>query len=158
MNKEQALKRDENLVILSHEHHHGLMFCVRLKKASDTDSETLRSFVQDYWNNHLSDHFVREEKLLIPFTFNASLKNQLLNEHADIKLLVNKITQHKNDEITENAIILSKKVNDHIRFEERILFPWLQRNLNPNELRYIGEELDKIEISGHNYSPEFWKL
>ena len=31
-----------------HEHHHGLVFAVRLKKASKTDDETLKKYISSF--------------------------------------------------------------------------------------------------------------
>ena len=62
MTKNTPIKRDQNLVILSHEHHHGLVFCTRLNKAHQTDIKTLQLFLDDFWLNDLVPHFKNEEK------------------------------------------------------------------------------------------------
>lgn len=155
--KRNPAKRNKNLVALSHEHHHGLIFCTRLKKASQTDNETLKSFVKDFWNNRLSPHFEREEKLLLPLLRDKEIALQFLSEHDQIKELIQTVLENKRKNIKEETLTLAKLINAHIRFEERILFPWLEKSLTLDELAVIGKELEGTEVTKHQFSPKFWK-
>lgn len=157
MSNKKPIKRNENLVVFSHEHHHGLVFCTRLKKAGKTDEKTICSFVKDFWENDLSDHFEREERILLPLLWDNEITKQFLAEHDQIKTRIQRILNNKNKTLVDDAITLSKLINDHIRFEERTMFPWLEKVLTPEELRKVGEELENKEVAAHNFSPEFWK-
>ena len=155
--KSNPIKRNENLVALSHEHHHGLVFCTRLKKANKTDDEILKSFVKEFWDNRLASHFECEERLLLPLLRENKMAKQFLSEHDQIKELIQAILETNSKNVKEDILKLAKLINDHIRFEERIMFPWLEKTLTPNELIAIGNELKDTEISVHQFSPEFWK-
>lgn len=156
MNEIKRVKRNENLVVLSHEHHHGLIFCSRLKKAKQPDDEILKRYVTDFWVNHLVAHFVSEEKLLLPLMWDNEITAQFLSDHIQIEELIQSIMGN-NKNVKEEALNLAKLINDHIRFEERIMFPWLQEVLSPIELVTVGKELKGTEIIAHQFLPEFWK-
>lgn len=44
----------------------------------------------------------------------------------------------------------------HVRYEERQLFPHLEKILTEKQLKFIGEQLKKEEIAKDNYEDEFW--
>ena len=150
------MKRNQNLVVFSHEHHHGLVFCNRLEKANQTDNETIKSFVQDFWDNHLEAHFQSEEKLLLPLLGDREIFTQFLSDHDQIRKLVQYISG-KSKGAEDEALNLSKRIRDHIRFEERIMFPWLEKALPPDQLAAIGKALEGTEISAHYFSSNFWR-
>ena len=75
------MKRNENLLIFSHEHHHGLIFCSRLQKAKQASNSVLKTYIIDFWDNYLDEHFINEEKLFLPLLENDELTIQFLHEH-----------------------------------------------------------------------------
>lgn len=148
--------RDENLYVLSHEHHQGLIFAVRLRKAHQASSETLKHYINDFWDTSLNSHFSNEEKLFLDLITDKELKKRFLKEHKQIRDLLRDITDSE-EEIVEKAMQFGVLINDHIRFEERILFPWLQENLTLAELKLIGASLDDTDVCSHSFSPRFWE-
>lgn len=155
LSAKKPVKRNENLVVFSHEHHHGLVFCTRLGKAQNAKEKTLRDFVQDFWESHLSGHFEKEEELLLPWLTDKNLSDRLINDHREIKRLTESIC-HDGTPV-KDALHLANFMTAHIRFEERIMFPWLENSLTDEKLIEIGYELDKTEIESHSFQPEFWK-
>ncbi len=154
---EKPVKRNENLIALSHEHHHGLVFCSRLKKADKTDDITLKRFVKDFWDNHLSVHFKSEENILLPYFGDSEIAKRFLSEHKQIRDLAKGIMEEKGSP-KENSLKLGELIKNHIRFEERTMFPWLENEvLTAAELAIIGEKLGDTESSSHRFTPEFWK-
>ena len=148
--------RDENLYVFSHEHHHGLIFAVRLRKAHQADAETLICYIKDFWENSLDSHFKNEEELFLDFISDKDLRQRFLSEHSQIRNLYSNFVDSDGD-IVEKAKRFGILINDHIRFEERILFPWLQENLTQAELESIGSSLDDTDVCSHTYSPRFWE-
>ena len=148
--------RSEHLYVFSHEHHHGLIFSVRLKKAAKADSNTLRRYIGDFWKNYLVSHFANEEEAFLHFLSDAELREQFVSEHKQISALQNEIEISKGD-IVEKAIQFGELITQHIRFEERVLFPWLQDNLSNSELEKIGLALNEIEVNSHIFDPKFWE-
>lgn len=157
MNTNKPIRRNKNLLVFSHEHQHGLVFCTRLNKSNQTDANTLRAFVTDFWEKELLNHFRQEEKLLLPILYGTEIGKQFISEHEQIKTMVQCIKNSNNKSVFDNAITLSKVINDHIRFEERTLFPWIEKALTPKNLDALGKELENIEVTAHHFTPEFWK-
>lgn len=153
-----ALKRNENLIALSREHHFGLLFCWKLRQGikKAISMERMRLFVAHFWENHLSNHFRKEEQALFNVGEN-SLYNEAETEHSEIKDLVDKIVA--NDGVQEDDYAnLANVVEQHIRFEERTLFPSIEQSLSEQDLNKIGAQLklekeDKGELP---YGDEFW--
>ncbi|MFA5299389.1 MAG: hemerythrin domain-containing protein [Lutibacter sp.] len=156
MAKETGARRSKDLVKLSHEHHHALVFCTRLKKVQRVDLKTLQLFVDDFRKNYLLVHFENEEKLFLPLMPDTEIKRQFIAEHKQIKQLVQLLLALKEND-NELAIKLSELILSHVRFEEKIMFPYLEKTLQPNELATIGIALSEIEITAHKFTPEFWK-
>lgn len=148
--------RNENLYVFSHEHHQGLIFTVRLRKAHQASSETLKHYINDFWDNSLDSHFSNEERLFLDLITDKELKQRFLKEHKQIRDLLRDIGDSEG-EIVEKAKRFGSLINDHIRFEERILFPWLQENLTLAELKKIGTSLDDSDVCSHSFSPRFWQ-
>ncbi len=151
----EPVKRNKNLIVLSHEHHHGLLFAVRLKSAKKTNAKIIQVYVDDFWKKHLSDHFINEENLLQNLLKDKNILNQFLSEHEEIRNLVSQISETEKDYIV-NSAKLGNAINDHIRFEERIMFPYLENHLSDEELKTIEKKLDKVEVHKHQFKPEFW--
>jgi len=60
---------------------------------------------------------------------------------------------------TDSADLFSKladSVETHVRYEERQLFPHLEKILTEKHLKFIGAQLKKEEIAKDNYEDEFW--
>ena len=148
--------RDENLYVFSHEHHHGLIFAVRLRKAHQADAETLKRYINDFWEDSLDAHFNNEENSFLNYLTDVDLKHRFLSEHKQIRDLFKDIDEG-DDDIVEKSKQFGVLINDHIRFEERILFPWLQENLTSEELKQIGSSLEDTDVCSHTYSPRFWE-
>ena len=154
--KPTALKRNECLVSLSHEHHHGLVFCKRLKKAEYANENVIKKFVNDFWEKSLAKHFEMEDKLFLPVMKENALKTQFINEHFQIRKLITEIKSTSRD-VQKMALQLANILYNHIRFEERKMFPEIEKIVDAEKLKKIGTELKETEISAHNFLPEFWK-
>lgn len=148
--------RDPNLYVFSHEHHHALVFASRLQKAQKTDERTLKRYVHNFWGNYLDDHFKNEEAAFLHLIDDDQIKEQFLSDHEAICSLANEITIAKSG-ITEKALELSDQIRKHVKFEERILFPWLQEHLSKEQLNAIGESLKDVEVTEDQFEPRFWE-
>lgn len=155
MTKKTPQKRAAELVCLSHEHHHALVFCVRLKKAPKVSVEIIQNYVRYFWENHILLHFENEEKYLLDLIPNIKHQEQFLLEHNQIKQLVNQILINAETSIN-NALMLSEILNNHIRFEERELFPEIEKWATQSQLQAVASFLNK-DVACPVFLPEFWK-
>lgn len=152
MKETKPIKRSQQLAPLSREHHDALVFLSRIKQGlkNDADSTIICDYIHWFWNNNLKDHFEHEEELLLPhLPADDQLAIQLKNEHQTIRSLVSK--ELNKDQILQFADLL----NAHIRFEERELFPHVEKRVSMQVLNEIFKKLDH-PVQCHNWKVKFW--
>ena len=144
MSKElKPIKRSKQLTPLSKDHHDGLLFAWKIKQGlkNGTDIRLIAEYVQWFWKNHLEEHFREEEQILAPhLPAENDLLMQMLEEHQEIEAMV-----HINENIPDETLLegLARAIDDHIRFEERQLFPYVEKVVSEEELNVIYEQLPK---------------
>jgi len=154
----RPIKRSEELKALSRDHHFGLLFCWKIKQGLEAavEPERLGRYVDYFWSGHLKDHFLVEESLLFN-RFQDPVCSQAKKEHLTIMNQIGKITGGERDS-REAYEVLVRMLSNHIRYEERVVFPHLEQTLPVSLLNEIAQHLD----SGYkddfedNYSDEFW--
>ncbi|MBN8672865.1 MAG: hemerythrin domain-containing protein [Chitinophagales bacterium] len=154
----KPIKRNENIVPLSRDHHFGLLFCWKIRQGlkAKIELERVRKYILYFWKFHLEQHFNEEETLLF-----SQVQNKLcddgFSQHKEIRNIIARFTESANDN-EELYALLASLVDEHIRFEERILFPYLESVLPVEKLGEIGTQLKEmhVEPSADNYSDEFW--
>lgn len=156
----KPIKRSEHIVQLSREHHFSLLFCWKVRKGVKTQIEVNRilKYIFYFWEDHLLPHF-SEEDILFEHVDDEHVQ-RAYKEHKEINETVEKLRSAESD---EEKISLSSKVADlvdsHVRFEERELFPHLERAIPESTLKIIGEKLLEAqpEALQDDYEDEFWK-
>lgn len=155
--KNKPLKRNENLVKLSKDHHAGLLFCWKMRQGIKYHIETDRmiKYVKYFWDQHLAVHFKEEEEFLFTILKDKEVQ-KALDDHQKIKIFVDKISVPGMESEEDVFLELADTVDDHIRYEERVLFPHLQEKLSNEQLEKIGDQIvDEPLID--NYEDQFWK-
>ncbi|MEJ2054341.1 MAG: hemerythrin domain-containing protein [Calditrichaceae bacterium] len=157
------MKRKNELITLSWEHHDGLLFAFRLQQGLKYSAgiEEIREYTLHTWDNALNHHFWQEEQSLAGvLDFNETgrdLLNRMQSDHEyfrsqieDIRSKVNLVPAKFNE--------FADRLNQHIRFEERELFPFLEKQVLPETLKDIGAFLDEHhQNSDKCWKNEFWK-
>jgi hypothetical protein len=157
MSKEiKPIKRSKQLTPLSKDHHDGLLFAWKIKQGlkNDTDIKLIAQYVQWFWKNHLQEHFREEEQILAPhLPQDNGLLKQMIDDHYEIESMV-----HINENIADETLLLNlaQAIDDHIRFEERQLFPYAEKVIPEKELNLIYEQLPKEPAQCENWEQEFW--
>lgn len=128
MNKPAPLKRHQTLVAFSRDHHFGLLLVWKIKHGLDNAvaPERISNYVLYFFERDLKDHFEEEEQILFPkLPVGHSLRQQAENEHTIIKGLIEQIRKDR----ANNQLLLqfAQHLQDHIRFEERVLFTAIQK-------------------------------
>jgi hemerythrin-like domain-containing protein len=77
----------------------------------------------------------------------------MLDEHQEIEAMV-----HINENIPDATLLgnLAQAIDDHIRFEERQLFPYAERVIPEKELNLIYDQLPKEKAECGKWEREFW--
>jgi hemerythrin-like domain-containing protein len=136
------MKRLPELQMISMDHHQGLVFARRVKKAAASDDTDK---IRDMWTNvetsyetELEPHFQIEERYIAPILEKhgeGKLVKQLDEEHKAIRRMFMPESRRTSDDLNTFAILLEK----HIRFEEREFLEVAQKHLNPDELQAVAE-------------------
>ncbi len=147
--------RHPSLILLSHDHHHGLALALRCRKQAlgqmkPMGLEGLRERAKefgDFYVKNLSAHFKAEEKVLFPALRSlapesCALIEELLLQHEQMRKWATRLNEETN---------LAKMIHDigdllerHIRREERELFPIFEREVGDNEAERIKRAIERI--------------
>ncbi|MFN3648390.1 MAG: hemerythrin domain-containing protein [Armatimonadota bacterium] len=142
------MKRAPELHGLSHDHNRGLVLARALRRAARGERPLQRA-VSDLlaaWETELEPHFRAEEELLLPelarfVPADDPLIVRTLVEHVALRRAVRALAAAKGEACRLLAAEIGQALDDHIRFEERVLFPYVEATLPPAELAALGAEL-----------------
>lgn len=145
MSKRQGIKRHEALQPLSRHHMIGLHIGLKLSRAETEKSKiSIEQIIEDtreFWFLGGQDHFREEEEILLPAYAAYANVNQpeiieMLLEHIKIRSAMDRLFNEElnNEEIRE----LGSLLHDHIRKEERILFPMIEAALPEAKLQKLA--------------------
>jgi iron-sulfur cluster repair protein YtfE (RIC family) len=131
------VKRHPALEQLSRDHHVALVIAQRLKRASEpTAGEACRAFL-DYWRRDGREHFREEEEILLPTLAGYAdpehpVVARALTDHVRIRrLAMDASTDTPKLELLHN---LGARLEQHVRREERELFPLIEEVVPDSEL------------------------
>ena len=131
-----------------------MLFCWKIRQGlkKQVSAERMRPYVKYFWDNHLKRHFEEEETLLFA-AVQDELTERAYAEHREIRQLVESLSTQP-----EPFRLLADAVDRHIRFEERILFPHMEKALPENKLAEIGKRLQQLhqQVEKDDYADEFW--
>ncbi|HSN08599.1 MAG TPA: hemerythrin domain-containing protein [Hanamia sp.] len=153
----KPLKRNVNIVKLSKDHHAGLLFCWKIRQGVKYHIETDRmiKYVKYFWDHHFKKHFKEEEEFLFAPVQDKEVQ-KALEDHQKIKIFVDKIAVSGMEGEEGVLLELADTVDDHIRYEERVLFPHLQEKLSDEQLEKIGEQIPDASLAD-TYEDHFWE-
>ncbi|MGE5944519.1 MAG: hemerythrin domain-containing protein [Flavobacteriales bacterium] len=150
---QKPLKRHKALQPLSREHHHGLLLSWKIRAgfSKKIEPERIKIYADWFFETHLMSHFEMEEQFVFPILeSNHELVKKALADHKLLKRLFA-------DENIEMALSKIEEVLDaHIRFEERVLFPEIQKvatEMQLLEIEKIHQETNFVD----KLDDEFWK-
>ncbi|MBB3107290.1 DUF438 domain-containing protein [Psychrobacter luti] len=146
------MKRANQLQPLSRQHHLGLNLSRHAKECADEPEE-----IAKHWHNltsYLNDmqyHFQIEDNLIAnalePYRATqpdvASVLETLDGQHKQLYKLINEVKESKKSGNTDITVAQVKALGtllyDHIRFEERELYPTVEKYLTETELNTVYE-------------------
>ena len=138
------MQRSDALAPLSREHHVALEVALRLRRATpETAHEALGRF-RAFWTEHGERHFAVEEEIVVGAlphgneTLTAA-SERLEREHAQLRRRAASVASGDVEALNE----LGRLLRDHVRFEERELFPLVEAALSPDALDALGRALTR---------------
>lgn len=154
METNKPIKRVKELQFLSREHHHALLLSWKIRTGFSKGVETsrIKSYVDWFYNNHIKQHFKMEEEYIFPVLgHNHQLVKKAISEHKRLaKLFSNQVN------IEKSLSLIEEELEQHIRFEERVLFKEIQAIATKQQL----EMIDKVHTEQKfidNTQDAFWK-
>lgn len=160
MEKKGPIKRSKNLVWLSRDHHDGLLIAwkIRQGKRLGVSNSRMQAFVVSAFEKELEPHFQEEENLLfIQLPNDALLRLKAEEEHAAIRKMI-AACKLPADVVISDLDAFANLLEAHIRFEERVLFPHIEKEILPGILEEIGNklEVDHLAKQAFVWDDEFW--
>ncbi|MBX3323112.1 MAG: hemerythrin domain-containing protein [Phycisphaeraceae bacterium] len=145
-------KRHEALIPLSRDHYVGLVHAHRLMKAASKDRVARHKALADFleaWRTEIEPHFRDEERLLPPLIPAQADRRRLIDDHAAItraaeEAMVKRRAVDPDPEFVER---LGLDLEEHIRWEERVVFNLVQENASPGQLEALTEATAQLERS-----------
>ena len=148
------MKRHPGLIPLSHDHHDTLVVAQGLilghAKAPRSDWPDSRRAQVDrvaaFFAETLEPHFDAEETCVFPaaarqLAGGAALVRRLLADHDAIRSLVTDLERDPTSDLDTRLPALGRRLEAHIRTEERELFESMQREMTPAISRPWGPSL-----------------
>lgn len=148
------IKRHIALQAVSREHHHTLLFCWKINEGlrKDVATNRIKMYVDWFWTNFIQTHFTYEEQFILPLLDNNHhLYQQTLNDHHTIKVLCTTNTTNEKEQLVQ----IATTVTEHIRFEERNLFAYIQEQVDEVKLNQLLNNEPHVVVD--NWEDEFWR-
>lgn len=152
----KPLKRSAYLAPLSREHHESLLlgWKIRAGITKNISSNRIIQYCLWYWQNHLQNHFYEEEEgfghILGP---DNSLFLLMVKDHLKIRKLLNFMAENKEDNYTSLEEFKDVLIS-HIRFEERVLFKYIQETASRDQLETFAKMHTTHALP--DWQDEFW--
>lgn len=149
------IKRTKVLRPLSHEHHHGLLLCWKIRQGLRKGVAPLRikAYCDHFYSHHLLPHFHEEEQFLFPLLGNV---HPFIKKARQQHLRLTRLFTKTDDEL-KAVMLIEEELERHIRFEERELFGEIQAVITPEQVTILGEQLaHESSNECENWLDEFW--
>lgn len=138
----KPIKRREELVILSREHHEGLLLCwkIRTGLSNNVTEDRIIAYTIYFYNTFLKEHFAEEEMYV--FTLlpeNDAMVVKAIEDHDIINGMIKTLDSVRNKK--EWLETFAYELEQHIRYEERQLFGYIEQQAEKTALEETGKKL-----------------
>lgn len=154
MSTKTPIKRHKSLQPLSREHHHSLLLSWKIRRGfhNKINVERIKTYTDWFYKHHVAQHFELEETTVFPIL--GSEHELIKKAESDHRRLQRLFTD--SDDIEKSLSLLEEELEQHIRFEERVLFPEIQQIATPEQLKIIEDHHNHAAFVD-NVADEFWK-
>ena len=142
------MKRHPALQALSRDHHQALVVARRLRRAGETDAADAQAAFLEFWRSEGEEHFRVEEQVMLPRFADAGgaasdAIERVLLDHAEIRLRALRL---RAGPVPPAALgELGTLLAEHVRLEERELFPAIEETLSDRQLRRLAADVSAAE-------------
>lgn len=152
------MQRSQPLIPLSHDHHHGLVVSRRIGEGLKRGIEPARmaAYLRYFWDSDLKRHFVEEEDIIFPLlAADDTMVLRAKEEHIQLRDYIAALRSNAQD--LDKLASFAKGLEAHIRFEERELFPHIERTALPAALARAGAGVRRDADAPECWDDAFWK-
>lgn len=144
------MKRSDALAALSRDHHRALVVAVRLIRAGAGEREDAARRFVTFMRREAHEHFRIEEQVLLPAVplgdGGAALVAEVLDDHRALREAGERLgAERGRPPKLDDLHALGRRLQAHVRLEERRLFPLLEDTLSAEELVALGERVEAAE-------------
>ena len=138
----RPVQRTDALVALSRDHHVALAHALRLRRAGEAEVAVVVACFLAFLVQEGERHFAAEEEVLLPLvpTDADAARRRVVDDHAEI---LGRARELGDAPCAWAAAALGELVAAHVRFEERELFPLLERRLDADALEGLRRRLGR---------------
>lgn len=160
MEDRKPLRRSKELVPLSREHHGGLLLCwkIRMGLAAQIEPGRIAKYLINYFNKDLRPHFEKEELYLFPLLpVGDPMRKFAGRQHTELYDLVARLENGGEGHSTIGEF--EKLLEQHIRYEERELFPFIERHVAPDALAKASMQMNEYSHDctyEEQWNDNFW--
>jgi iron-sulfur cluster repair protein YtfE (RIC family) len=155
------MQRAEALQPLSKQHKTALMTCLLIRKGirRQASISVMTDFLLKCWEKELSPHFVEEEKHLLPllrqFSQGKAYAETIQRDHD----LIRNCMVHLQQEAVSDRLLpdIANLLEQHIRYEERIVFQAMQDFVPPATLAALHFHENNVVTVCNTYPNHFWE-
>jgi len=142
------VRRRRALAPLSRDHHHALVIAMALTRATPPTARSSAMLFADFMLEHETRHFALEESVLLP-ELPAGERGRRLAEraradHRHLREEARRLGANPASASPERVRSLGARLREHVQFEERELFPYLEQSLEAASLDRIGSRLQAV--------------
>ena len=139
------MRRADALQPLSRDHLKALLAAKRVVDARDAAAAQSAFF--QFWEAE-RDHFRLEEEILLPHwaasaEVDVTAVERMLADHLAIRAAALRLAREPL--ALQDLHALGARLHDHVRFEERELFPAIERALDRDTLDRLGDAIAAVE-------------
>ena len=130
------MKRSDALAPVSREHHQALVVAQKLTRATDATAAEAATTWIGFWDAAGRRHFHVEEDSILPVLDpDREEVPRVYAEHAALRHLIARIDAGSP---AGDLNRLGRMLHDHVRYEERVVFPAIEAALSPAALEQLG--------------------
>ena len=155
-------QRHRSLVPLARDHYEGLLLVQQIREPGRTmmvgwpAAENDRpGFVARFYDEKLRSHFKVEEDVLFTLVTRhvepaRSVIKELLSEHQRIEQFIVEFRQGDGIQKAQTLSEFTTYLEQHIRKEDRVLFPLIEEHAPAVVLNQIEESMNRFDQTGHD--------
>jgi hypothetical protein len=145
------MKRNPALVSLSHDHHQALFVAHKLRRAAEPTAAEARAAFLAFWERDGAAHFRLEEEVLLPAYAGHGdphhpLVARALCDHVAIRHRAAELASDPTPAM-DDLVALGTALAEHVRLEERELFPLIESAMPADALTALAAKLARAEAA-----------